>query len=348
MRGIGQGSRNLFSYVSLEERVPRRHPLRRAREIVGEALRVAVASFRGAVLAPWASVAAARASASGAAASGALQRAQRAALMERLEFDMLFRWFVGLELDERVWDATFTKNRDCLLDGDIGVGFFEVVLERARRQRLLSRDHFTEDGTLVEAWASDQSFCPRDGSDEYVVSGSEAEERDAPIDRGTGRSSDAQGPGQGGSSGVPGQRADGEPERPDRGRPGDRRRRCGRRPRGRCACWSVCRGNPGACAEGHIESRWAPTSCTTPTRFVDGARALKATPHVIQNTKGRLTRTDGRATRHEGYAMTINWSPRTEGPFGWMKQYGLLRRPMGCGKTNWATADAPNRAAQEP
>ena len=108
-------------------------------------------------------------------------------LMERLDFDLLFRWFVGLELDERVWHATtFTKNRDRVLDGDIAGEFFELVLARARRQRLLSRDHFTVDGTLIEAWASHQSFRPKADSDDDGSSfrGQRAEERDARIDQG--------------------------------------------------------------------------------------------------------------------------------------------------------------------
>ena len=89
-------------------------------------------------------------------------------LRERLEFDMLFRWFVGLELYERVWDATtFTKNRVRLLDGDVATGFFEAVVERARQQGLLSRHHFTVDGTLLVAWASHQSFRPKDDSDDH-------------------------------------------------------------------------------------------------------------------------------------------------------------------------------------
>ena len=166
MRGRGQSARSLFSYVSLEERVPQWHPLRRVRAIVDEALASlsprfeALYSKRGRPSVPPEHLLRAL----------LLQvlygvRSERQ-LMERLEFDMLFRWFVGVELDERVWDATtFTKNRDRLLDGDVATGFFEAVLERARRQGLLSRDHFTVDGTLIEAWASHQSFRPKDDSD---------------------------------------------------------------------------------------------------------------------------------------------------------------------------------------
>lgn len=167
MRGSGQSSRSLFSYVSLEDRVPRRHPLRRIRAIVDEAL---------ASLSPRLEESYSRRGRPSVPPEHLLRalllqvlysvRSERQ-LMERLDFDLLFRWFVGLELDERVWNATtFTKNRDRLLDGDIAGEFFELVLARARRWRLLSRDHFTVDGTLIEAWASHKSFRRKDDSDD--------------------------------------------------------------------------------------------------------------------------------------------------------------------------------------
>ena len=167
MRGRGQSARSLFSYVSLEKRVPQRHPLRRIRSIVDEALESLSPRFeklyskRGRPSVPPEHLL--RALLLQALYSVRSERQ----LMERLEFDMLFRWFVGLELDERVWDATtFTKNRDRVLDEAVARSFFEAVLERARRQRLLSRDHFTVDGTLVEAWASHKSFRRKGGGDD--------------------------------------------------------------------------------------------------------------------------------------------------------------------------------------
>ena len=88
-------------------------------------------------------------------------------LMERLEFDLLFRWFVGLGIDDAVWDhSTFSKNRDRLLEGDIAAKFLRAVLAQPRVKRLLSPEHFSVDGTLIEAWASMKSFRPRDGSGE--------------------------------------------------------------------------------------------------------------------------------------------------------------------------------------
>ena len=84
-------------------------------------------------------------------------------LMEELDYNILYRWFVGLSLDDAVWDATtFTKNRDRLLDGDVASAFFDAVLIHADTARLLSDEHFTVDGTLLEAWASHKSFRPRD------------------------------------------------------------------------------------------------------------------------------------------------------------------------------------------
>ena len=93
--------------------------------------------------------------------------------MERLEFDLLFRWFVGIGVDDAAWDhSTFSKNRERLLEGDIATKFLSTVMEQPRVTRLLSTDHFSVDGTLVEAWASMKSFRPKDGSDEPPAPGS--------------------------------------------------------------------------------------------------------------------------------------------------------------------------------
>lgn len=332
MRGTGQGSRSLFSYVSLEDRVPQRHPLRRIRAIVDEALAALSPRFeelysrRGRPSVPPEHLLRAL----------LLQvlysvRSERQ-LMERLDFDLLFRWFVGLELDERVWNATtFTKNRDRLLDGEIPGEFFELVLARARRQRLLSRDHFTVDGTLIEAWASHKSFRLKDDSD-------------------------------GDGSSFRGQKRKNETHASTT----DPECRLMRKSRGKEARLAyqgnvllenrnglivgaeVLVGDGAAETEGALRLLERVPGNHRVTvgadklydnkSFVDGARALRATPHVMQNTKGRRSRIDGRTTRHRGYAMSVNARPRVEGPFGWMKQYGLLRRPMfrGRRKMNWA------------
>jgi len=332
MRGSSQSSRSLFSYVSLEERVPRLHPLRQVRSIVDEALTSLSPRFeelyskRGRPSVPPEHLLRAL----------LLQvlysvRSERQ-LMERLDFDLLFRWFVGLELDERVWNATtFTKNRDRLLDGDIAGEFFDLVLARARRQRLLSRDHFTVDGTLVEAWASHKSFRPKDDSG-------------------------------GDGSSFHGQKRKNETHASTTD-PECRLMRKGRGKEARLAYQGnvlvenrngLIVGAEVLVADGAAETEGAlrllervpgnhrvtvgADKLYDNESFVEGARALRATPHVIQNTKGRRSRIDGRTTRHRGYAMSVNARPRIEGPFGWMKQYGLLRRPMfrGRRKMNWA------------
>lgn len=333
MRGRGQSARSLFSYVSLEERVPRRHPLRRVRAIVDEALESLSPRFeelyskRGRPSVPPEHLL--RALLLQALYSVRSERQ----LMERLEFDMLFRWFVGLELDERVWDATtFTKNRDRVLDEAVAKSFFAAVLERARGQRLLSRDHFTVDGTLIEAWASHKSFRPKGGGDD-----------------------------EGGSSFRGRKRANETHESTT-----DPECRLMRKGRGKEARLSyqgnvltenrnglivgaeVVIGEGAAETEGALrllESVPGNHRVTVGAdklydnrSFVEGARALHATPHVIQSLNGRRSRIDGRTVRHAGYTASVCKRPAVEGPIGWMKQYGLLRRPMfrGCRKMNWA------------
>ena len=92
--------------------------------------------------------------------------------MERLEFDLLFRWFVGIGVDDAAWDhSVFSKNRERLLEGDIAAKLLSAVLAQPRVKRLLSTDHFSVDGTLIEAWASMKSFKPKDGSDEPPAAG---------------------------------------------------------------------------------------------------------------------------------------------------------------------------------
>src|ERR1700691_4708121 len=171
MRGGDERSGSLFSYVDLEARVGQDHPLRTIRLIVNEALSALAGEFsalyspigrpsippekllRAMLLQAFYSI-----------------RSERQ-LMERLEYDVLFRWFVGIGVDAAVWDhSVFSKNRDRLLEGNIAARFLAAVLDQPRVKKLLSTDHFTVDGTLIEAWASLKSFKPRDGSDEPPAS----------------------------------------------------------------------------------------------------------------------------------------------------------------------------------
>jgi transposase len=167
MRGSDDRSGSLFSYVDLEARVRRDHPLRTIREIANTALADLTSEF--AALYP------ARLGRPSIAPERLLRamllqafygiRSERQ-LMERMEFDLLFRWFVGLGVDEPAWDhSSFTKNRDRLLQGEIAAKFLAAVVAQPKVKRLLSSDHFSVDGTLLEAWASLKSFRRKDGDD---------------------------------------------------------------------------------------------------------------------------------------------------------------------------------------
>ena len=164
MRGEDRRSGSLFSYVDLEARVPATHPLRVIRSIVNDVLGSLSCDFealyshtgrpsippeqllRALLLQAFYSV-----------------RSERQ-LMEQLEFNMLFRWFVGLGMDNPVWDAsTFCHNRDRLMEADVSAKLLRGVVEHRKVRRLLSRDHFSVDGTLIEAWASTKSFRPKGG-----------------------------------------------------------------------------------------------------------------------------------------------------------------------------------------
>ena len=162
MRGSDERCGSLFSYVDLDERIPGRHPLRKIRAIVNDALAVLDSEF-------------AKLYAADGRPSIAPERLLRAALiqimfsirserqlMEQLEYNLLFRWFVGLGIDDLVWVPTvFTKNRDRLLNTDIARKFLAAILAHGQVAPLLSEEHFSVDGTLVEAWASMKSFQPK-------------------------------------------------------------------------------------------------------------------------------------------------------------------------------------------
>jgi transposase len=167
MRGSDERTGSLFSFVDLEARVRKDHPLRTVRAIANGALTDLSKDFselyrdfgrpgiapekllRAMLLQAFYGV-----------------RSERQ-LMERMEFDLLFRWFVGLGVDDPVWDhSTFSKNRDRLLEGEIAGKFLQAILAQPQVKRLLSNDHFSVDGTLIEAWASLKSFRKKDGSDQ--------------------------------------------------------------------------------------------------------------------------------------------------------------------------------------
>ncbi len=164
MRGGDVRTGELFSYVDLEDRVRKDHPLRAIRQIVNEALLLLERDF-SALYSPIGRPSIAPEKLLRAMLLQAFYsiRSERL-LMERLEYDLLFRWFVDIGIDDPAWDhSVFSKNRDRLLDGDIAAKFLGAILSQPKVKRLLSTDHFSVDGTLIEAWASMKSFKPKDG-----------------------------------------------------------------------------------------------------------------------------------------------------------------------------------------
>ena len=162
MRGHDEHQESMFSYISPEKRVPCDHPLRPLRMMVDAALQEMSPQF-GRLYSRYGRPSIAPEKLLRALLVQVLYsvRSERL-LMEQLNYNLLFRWFVGLNVDEEAWDVTvFTKNRERLLEGEIAERFFEQVVEQAREQGLLSDEHFTVDGTLVQAWAGQKSFGPR-------------------------------------------------------------------------------------------------------------------------------------------------------------------------------------------
>src|SRR5262252_4325447 len=163
MRGTDHQQSSMFSYISAERRVPKDHPLRAIRVMTDAALRELGPKFE----AMYASHGRPSIPPEKLLRALLLQflytvRSERL-LMEQLDYNFLFRWFVGLSIDDEVWDATtFSKNRERLLKGEVAAAFLAAVLAQARQRRLLSDEHFTVDGTLIEAWAGQKSFKRKD------------------------------------------------------------------------------------------------------------------------------------------------------------------------------------------
>src|SRR5262250_551939 len=163
MRGTDQQQSHVFSYISPEQRVPRDHPLRPIRTMVDEILKQLSPQFDK----MYAKVGRPSIPPEKLLRAQLLQmlysiRSERL-LMEEMDYNLLFRWFVGLNADDPVWDATvFTKNRDRLLEAEVAKEFLAHVVEQARAKGLTSDEHFTVDGTLLEAWAGAKSFQPKD------------------------------------------------------------------------------------------------------------------------------------------------------------------------------------------
>ena len=338
MRGEDQRSESFFSYVRLEARIPTDHPLRAIRELVDAALRELSRSFdrlyaregrpsipperllRALLLQAFFTV-----------------RSERQ-LMEQLNYNLLFRWFVGLSADDPVWDATvFCKNRDRLLDGDIAAKFFASVLNLPQVRKLLSSEHFSVDGTLIEAWASMKSFVPKDGSKPPS---------------GKGRSGDG---GRNAERNFHGEKRKNDTHSSTT----DPDARLFRKGAGKeaklCHMGHLMTENRNgliidarlteangtaerATALDMIEDNARPGSTVGGDKnydtadFVAGCRERGCTPHISQNDTNRRSAIDARTTRHHGYRISTIKRKRIEEPFGWMKTVGGLRKTRHCGR----------------
>ena len=358
MRGQDGQTSSMFSYVDMEERVPAHHPLRKICEFVNAALAALDAEF-------------AKLYSADGRPSIAPERLLRAALiqilfsirserqlMEQMQYNLLFRWFVGLGIDDPVWAPTvFTKNRDRLLNTDIARKVLAAILAHRDVAPLLSDEHFSVDGTLIEAWASMKSFQPKDrtegseppaaasGGTGQACAGAQACEAAAPAETPVadkGRNADVNFHGQKRSNETHASLTD-----PDA--------RLYRKGEGKEAklCYmghALMENRNGlvveAClthADGHAERNAAlamiEPRADRPVRitlgadkgydaedFVNELRAMNVTPHVAAKAKGSAI--DGRTTRHAGYGLSQRIRKRIEEPFGWGKTVGPIAKTM--------------------
>jgi transposase len=341
MRGQDSQQSTMFSYLSPEERVPAGHPLRVLRRMVDAVLQTLSPDF-DAMYATFGRPSIAPEKLLKALLLQVLYslRSERM-LMEQWGYNLLFRWFVGLNMDERVWVPTvFTKNRDRLLESDIAEKFFAAVLDQARASNLLADEHFSVDGTLIEAWAGQKSFQRKDGGDTRPKD-------DDP--------------------GNPTVNFHGEERRNDTHESTtDPDARLARKSGGHAAklayCGNIlienrnglvvdtevlqCNGTVERDAALLMMERVEDTDRVTvaadkgyDTRdFVKEMRGMNVTPHVAQNHKrSGGSAIDGRKTRHTGYGISQKKRKRIEEVFGWLKTVGMLRktRPRGLFKVGW-------------
>jgi transposase len=329
MRGTFRDQGRLFSYISPETRVPSNHPLRKVRELVREVLKELSRSF-GTLYAHEG-----RPSIPPEQLLSALLlqvfygiRSERQ-LMEQLDYNLLYRWFVGLSPDEPVWNATtFTKNRDRLQQGDVFQKFMTKLLSHPQVKPLLSDEHFSVDGTLIEAWASQKSFKPKDGSGDEDGSNFHGQKRKNQTHAST---TDPQ-------SRLYRKAAGREAKLSYMGHAMMENRH------GLAVAGLVTQANGTAerCAS---EAMLKAKSAEAGRRLTVGEdkaydtrdhiaalRATNVTPHVTQNNgvtktgKQRKSAIDARTTRHDGYGMSQTRRAMIECVFGWGKQHGTMRK----------------------
>jgi transposase len=330
MRGDERVQDGMFSYVTLEQRVPQTHPLREIRRIADVALGSLSEEFdslysasgrpsippeyvlRALLLQAFYSI-----------------RSERQ-LVEQIEFNLLYRWFVGLDMDDAVWNhAVFSKNRDRLLTSEVAQQFLAAVVAQARG--FMSNDHFTVDGTLVQAWASHKSFKKKDGSDDGTNFHGQQRKNDTHESttdpdarlyrKSYGTESKLAYLGHalvenrnGLIAAAMATQADGLAEREAAllllaAKQKDRSRR-------------ITVG-----ADKAYDAK----------DFVAAVRALNVTPHIAKNDNGRRSNMDRRTTRHPGYAISLSCRWLVEKTFGWMKQTGPLRqvKVRGLANVDW-------------
>jgi len=355
MRGGDERSEGVFSYVSCEARVPANHPLCAIRAIVDEALEVLSADFdglysrigrpsippekllRALLLQAFYSI-----------------RSERQ-LMEQMDYNLLFRWFVGLAMDAPIWDVTvFTKNRERLLAGDVAAKLLSAIISQARVQALLSDDHFSVDGTLIEAWASVKSFRPSDeggpgdGDDGGSLAG-QGEHAVTPSDRNAGR--DFRGEKRSNATHASTTDLDARLFKKARGQAA---KLCHMahvlmENRNGLVVDAILTHATGTAEReaaltmlGRMEGRHritlgADKSYDT-AAFVAALREVEVTPHVAQNNTNRRSAIDRRTTRHPGYGLSQKIRKRIEEVFGWTKTSGTMRktRHRGQGRVGWS------------
>lgn len=364
MRGVDETSGSLFSYVDLEDRIPAKHPLRKIRQVVNDALVSLDPEFD-------------RLYSVDGRPSIAPERLIRASLiqilfsvrserqlMEQMEYNLLFRWFVGLGIDDPVWVPTvFTKNRDRLLTSEMSRKFMAAILAHSEVKPLLSDEHFSVDGTLIKAWASMKSFQPKadtappdraDGPDDpppppsppsYTTAPEPSHTEIEPMPRKTSRNRNAEADFRGQKRSNATHASVTDPQaRLYKKSPGA----------GAILCFmghTLMENRNGLIvqaevtqADGHAErkaalemvNRHSPGLTRRLTLgadkgydsadFISDLRQMCVTPHVAR--KSRHSAIDGRTTRHSGYAMSQKRRKKIEEPFGWAKTVGSMAQTM--------------------
>jgi transposase len=336
MRGSDERSGSLFSYVDLEARVRPDHPLRAIRDLVNAALCDLSVEF-GKLYTDFGRPSIAPEKLLRAMLLQAFYgvRSERH-LMERMEFDLLFRWFVGLGVDDVVWDhSTFSKNRDRLLEGEIAAKFLNVLLAQPKVNRLLSSDHFSVDGTLIEAWASIKSFRRKDGGDKDQDGPGRNAERSFHKEK---RSNETHA-----STTDPEARlykkGDGQPAKLSYMGHALMENRHGLVVGGGVSAATGTAEREAALVlidnhrgDGRQRITLGADKAYDVTPFVHELRGRSVTPHIAidghlsKTGKPRKTAVDGRTTRHAGYDISQRCRKRIEEVFGWIKSSAGLAK----------------------